>query len=291
MSIATMKRKSRRFQAPISGQGRNFSLNGGYRNQGWVGQGSRGRTLVGTVFRGATPMGSGGCCGTYSQNIVYSGGRCTNDPSIVKRSNMNTPGLINATVDHPTAVFNANCNSSCAREWVQDFSPLNHSQGSRINKVARQSARCIVEKSDAGLDNCHKDCTSASYHIGGKKIVRTMYSKNLNTRPVSSSQYQRSGLMAKENLPTPPSKQPFPMTLSHNRGTSQVNYLTAEDAKAAGALPSNWMNGETTCDKAGRAFQLPIEGQSQRIPTQTSIPNYTDEQVAQLFGQYIKKNP
>lgn len=53
MSIAALKRKSRRFQARISGQGNNgFSLQGGHRNQGWVGQGSRGRSLTGTPFRG-----------------------------------------------------------------------------------------------------------------------------------------------------------------------------------------------------------------------------------------------
>ena len=61
------------------------------------------------------------------------------------------------------------------------------------------------------------------------------------------------------------------------------------EQKAAGALPNNWMNGQTTCEKAGRAIQLPMA--SQRIPTQTSIPNYTDAQVEAMFGQYIKKTP
>ena len=39
MSLQVLKRKSRRFENRISGKDNNgFSLNGGYRNQGWVGQ-------------------------------------------------------------------------------------------------------------------------------------------------------------------------------------------------------------------------------------------------------------
>ena len=79
MSIVAMKRKSRRFKAPISGGTKGFSLNGGLRNQGWIGQTNLGRAKVGTVFRGAFPMGSGGCCGTYVINTQNSGASRTND--------------------------------------------------------------------------------------------------------------------------------------------------------------------------------------------------------------------
>ena len=47
-------------------------------------------------------------------------------------------------------------------------------------------------------------CKAASYHIGGKKIYRSFYSKDSNTRPVSSSQYIISGLYKKNNLLKPP---------------------------------------------------------------------------------------
>lgn len=44
MSIATLKKKSQVLNSSISGT-KGFSLNGGYRNQGWVGQSSVGRNI------------------------------------------------------------------------------------------------------------------------------------------------------------------------------------------------------------------------------------------------------
>ena len=212
MSIAALKRKSRRFQARISGQGNNgFSLQGGHRNQGWVGQGSRGRSLTGTPFRGGTARGAGGHYGQYPRIINDKGSCCTNDPSIVKRSTMNTHGHIDAAITYPTAVFNPSCvNGRCLQtEWVKDFSELNHSQSSRIAKVARKSGSCHCnddEAHDAGHDHCLKDCKSASYHIGGKKFVREMYAKELNYLHIGGEMYQRTGLMRKNKLPTPDTK-------------------------------------------------------------------------------------
>ena len=85
MSINVLKRKSRRFQAPISGHGKDgFSLVGGYRNIGAVGPTNLGRSVTRTPFRGPIPMGNGGCCGTYQIKIHNSGSCCTNDSSIIK---------------------------------------------------------------------------------------------------------------------------------------------------------------------------------------------------------------
>ena len=116
MSIVVLKKKSKRFLDKISGKGTTntvngiqyssgFSLNGGYRNQGWVGQGVRGRTIIKTPFRGSVPVGHGGHDGKYPQNIISGAQCCTNDPGIIKRSNMNTHGYVEATVVHPTSVF------------------------------------------------------------------------------------------------------------------------------------------------------------------------------------------
>ena len=74
MSIVILKRKSERFKLGegISGKGKKgFSLNGGHRNQGWVGQDLRGRHLSRTLYRGLAPIGHGGCCGTYTKNHVF----------------------------------------------------------------------------------------------------------------------------------------------------------------------------------------------------------------------------
>ena len=141
MSIVALKRKSRHYKARISGQGKDgFSLNGGHRNQGWVGQGVRGRSLTGTPYRGVAPMGNGGHLGRYVKKISNRSGSqcCTNDSSIIKRSTMNNMGRIDSSFIYPTSVFNNSCeHGECpVTNWVKDFSPLNHSEGSVIDRRA-----------------------------------------------------------------------------------------------------------------------------------------------------------
>jgi hypothetical protein len=446
MSIVVLKRNSRRFQAPISGRGHDgFSLVGGYRNVGAVGQTNLAKSVTRTRFRGNAPMGHGGCCGTYKISVCNSGSCCTNDPSIIKSTVKNTKGAILKQYKW--------IHSAYPRYWVKpdDSMPENYSQGIYVKKLTAQYSNCVVNKVDAGINEyCYskiietnqfyppiafsnnndkivsgnsygngkyvasasgsagityraynlfdfgstiaksnnrydgsgaytstyststtqnnipikgdywsielptpiilykfkligptagdglpkgivivgnnsafdpvssnnfgnrvgpwdvlfetddlsivdKDwgynktifinlnvglfsksysvfriivkttngfssaaleewtlyegqivpdydnkCKSASYHIGGKKYYRSFYSKDLNSRPTSCSQYVTAGLYKKNNLPTPPCLQSFPMNLSHNG--CDVNYLTPQEAIAAGALPSDWMN-------------------------------------------------
>lgn len=246
MSLVALKRKSRRFKAPISGRGtKGFSLNGGLRNQGWVGQTNLGRTNPGTPFRGAYPMGNGGCCGAYMINTQNAGGCCTNDPEVIKRSTMNTNGLLEATVEHPTGVLNAGCETACKTIWAQDTSSFGHSSGETTRKkklnAAILSLPWSVEKKDQGITKCPHDCKAASFHIGGKKYIREPYAKDLNLFSVSPGMYQQAGLMKKNWLPTPKCKQPFPIGLNHG-AHCQVNFKTPGEAKSAGALPADWMN-------------------------------------------------
>ena len=252
MSLVALKRKSRRFKAPISGRGTNgFSLNGGLRNQGWVGQTNLGRANPGTSFRGAYPMGNGGCCGSFVINTQNAGRCCSSDPSgvtIIKRSTMNTKGHIYATVKHPTSVLNAGCDASgasCKTIWVQDTSSFGHSSGETTRnkkiKTAILSLPWSVNKATSGIKSCPYDCQAASYHIGGKKYIREPYAKDLNLFSVSPGMYQQAGLMKKNWLPTPKCKEAFPIGLNHN-STCQVNFKTAEAAKTAGALAADWMD-------------------------------------------------
>jgi len=95
MSIATLKRKTAAKYNNVSVNVPQFSLNGGYRNQGWVGQTSLSRSLPSTPMRGAVARGHGGCCGTYRVTpIVESAVRSTNDPNVIKPSSINTLGLL-----------------------------------------------------------------------------------------------------------------------------------------------------------------------------------------------------
>lgn len=237
MSIVALKKKSRRFQANISGKGKDgFSLVGGYRNIGAVGPTNLAKSVTRTRFRGNAPMGHGGCCGTYKISISNSGSCCTNDPTIIKTTVKNNKGSILKQYKW--------IHSAYPNFWVKpdDSMPENYSQGIYVKNLTAQYSNCVVTKQDTGIDNCsgNLQCKAASYHIGGKKYYRAFYSKDLNVRPTSSSQYITAGLYKKNNLPTPPCLQSFPMNLSHNG--CDVNYLTPQEAINAGALPSDWMN-------------------------------------------------
>ena len=76
MSIVTLKKKARnnRRIAPISGRGTDgFSLNGGYRNVGAVGQFKLISNNTRTPFKGAEPMGNGGSGGRYYKRHEHRG--------------------------------------------------------------------------------------------------------------------------------------------------------------------------------------------------------------------------
>ena len=276
MSIHVLQRKSRRFKAPISGRGnKGFSLNGTHRNIGAVGPTNLGKSVTRTPFRGVKPMGNGGCCGRYVVNVSNSGSCCTNDDSIVKSSVKNTKGLIYSTKYFPTGqqynyqVPAGTAQCACPTIWVQDTSPLNNSQGVYISEVSSKSAACDLSKNfPVFVRSCEAaspsgfGCKAASYHIGGKKYIREVYTKSAipkpqsepgktGTRLMSQGLYMKSGLMAKNCLPTPPNKQHFPMNINHQG--CDTNYLTAQDAKNAGALPADWMAAPVESTGRGNA--------------------------------------
>ena len=66
MSIVTLKRKTQTQYNNMSvGSPNGFSLNGGYRNQGYVGQNIISRSLPKTPMKGDTMRGHGGHYGSY----------------------------------------------------------------------------------------------------------------------------------------------------------------------------------------------------------------------------------
>jgi hypothetical protein len=246
MSIHVLKLNSRRFQTPISGQKNGgFALNGTRRNIGGILKTANlGKSVTRTPFRGTEPMGNGGCCGTYKRVISNSGSCCSNDPTIVKLSTKTTSGMIDTKYKWTKSTW--------PRYTVKPLNsmPLNYTQGQYIPNIVSANTTCVIDKEvllnrieqteggNAVLKNI-KNCKAASYHIGGKKYIRKVYSKNLNPLPVSSSEYQRGFLQKKNCLPTPPCKAAFPMTLV--RTGCDTNYLTPEEAIAGGLLPENWM--------------------------------------------------
>jgi hypothetical protein len=94
MSIVALKRKTAAQYNSLSVGHTGFSINGTLRNQGYVGQDSRGRTLSRTLMNGAVARGYGGCCGKYRETeIVRSADlMCINDPNVVKPSVLGSYG-------------------------------------------------------------------------------------------------------------------------------------------------------------------------------------------------------
>ena len=196
MSIVAMKRKSRGYNNPISGQGtQGFSLNGGYRNQGWVGQTSISRPVHRTLFKGSSPVGNGGHLGQYNVSIL-GGMCCANDSSIIKSSTLNNKGHIDSTVRYPTSIYNTSCiDGPCYKDTVKLFDPLQSSQDIYINNLTDKIASCAVEKTTSGFYNCPSTTNNNnnkcfSHFIGGKKKIATPYSKNVSS--LSYGEYVRS---------------------------------------------------------------------------------------------------
>jgi len=98
MSIRTLKIKSNNLHGSShTSPGSGFSLNGGHRSQGWVGQTMLSRSLPRTPMKGNVVKGHGGCCGTYHRNPhgpIQSAVTSTNKNSVIKSTVMNTDGFL-----------------------------------------------------------------------------------------------------------------------------------------------------------------------------------------------------
>ena len=107
MSLATFKKKTRAQYHNMSvGRVGGFSLNGTRRSQGYVGQDMLGRHLQGSLMRGNTLRGHGGCCGSYPIRPIVqtlsipfptnpaNGSTASNNPKVVKKSVLDTNGHI-----------------------------------------------------------------------------------------------------------------------------------------------------------------------------------------------------
>jgi hypothetical protein len=262
MSIVTLKKKSRhnRRFAPISGRAEDgFSLNGGHRNIGAVGQFRLISNTTRTPFRGTAPMGHGGNGGAYYDKPLNSGSCCTNDNHIIKKSSKNTAGMIDTKYAWTKGTY--------PNYWVKEDDNsynLTRDQATYIRNLTQQNGNCNVdyEPTDNFIYSCSGNRNACSYYIGTKKYIRKPYAKQLNQSPISQGQYiLTGGAFKKECLPTPANKQPFPMKLNHNNytthhvlgngttssstatGASQINYMRWQDAWSAdgtGILPADW---------------------------------------------------
>jgi hypothetical protein len=233
MSIVALKRNSRRFIVPISGKdSKGFSLVGGHRNIGVVGPTNLAKSVTRTPFRGIAPMGNGGSLGSYVVSVSNSGSCCTNDAEIIKNTVKNTSGMIAEKYKW--------LNGTYPNWWVQDTSPLKHSQGAHIIKKQEETARCgVMLSTDAGTAATSCEGNKGVQWINGIPRCSRGFTKDVNVA-VSSSKYMTTGLLKKRCLPAPASKQAFPFPVN-NGDNCVTTYDTWQEAQQAGLLPANYV--------------------------------------------------
>ena len=253
MSIAVMRRKVRENHprvAPISGHlpggdgktGVNdsnvagFSINGGHRNLRGIGQvrmvGSGGWSGGG---RGAGRFGNGNSSWYFS----------VNDPKVIKRSSRGNSAMIDMK-------YRWIKGSQYPRSWHKDIPSATldvRSQSDYIKKRAGEVVRCGTWKVSAPAGSCPPGGEVCRFFVGTgalkrKRVAWKPVTKTVTERVVSQSDYVEKGLlkMGRRNclgLPEPNKYTHFPMYIRHLG--CDVNYLTWQDAVAAGALPADYV--------------------------------------------------
>jgi hypothetical protein len=261
MSIVTLKRKSDRFRnAKISSaasfpdasldRALGFSLNGTLRNTSGF------RLLSGTTrtpFRGALPRGYGTHFGQYNTSLTTNSGSAVgiNDPTVVKRSTVSDAAM-------RTLKYRWIRGGTYPRVWVKDM-PTAHvprrTQSERISALSQRVAR--FKPVNALVDGCGASTVPGPVVPGSaqceciqrialsrgsipSKRIRLVVKPNPAVRTVSQGEYMAGGRIGRrECLPTPATKQHFPFTLVHNG--CDTNYMTWQEAQAAGALPAGYI--------------------------------------------------
>lgn len=95
MSIVTLKQKTAAKYNSQSVGVPQFSINGTRRSQGYIGQTMLSRSLPRTPMKGNIPKGYGGNNGEFPINtIIQSAVISVNDPTVVKKSSINTLEMI-----------------------------------------------------------------------------------------------------------------------------------------------------------------------------------------------------
>lgn len=154
-----------------------FSLVGGYRNIGGVGNTNLAKSVTRTRFKGNIPIGNGGCCGNYTVNISNSGSCSNNNNNIIKRSVLGNKGMITTKYKwiNSKNIFKQDDNNS-----------LNKSQNVYIDKIIKSNICFLSNEKSNTILPCKK--TKCYYFIGGKKYIYLGYTKFIK-QAVDASQY------------------------------------------------------------------------------------------------------
>ena len=161
MSIVALKRKTAvKYNNMSVNRSDGFSLNGGTRSQGYIGQTSLSRSLANTPMRGNVARGHGGCCGGYENgSIVQSGVKSQNDSSVMKKSVLSTKGMlankfkyIKRPQPYSSTKPDATINKSTQGEYIASKVQSTISGSTLIS----EGGSCSSVPANSALPNCGK---------------------------------------------------------------------------------------------------------------------------------------
>ena len=244
MSIVTLKRKGQQLYT-LSGKSPNatlvvrgpgqtqpfatgggFTLNGKQRNIGYVGRNSL-NSIGGSRMKPGTTdwKGSGGCCGGYPNNPSANNQCCVKDIG-VKPSVLNTKGMLankyrwkkttipaETFTDQGFDVPSRNQIQDTYNRWVSNNSS-SYNEKHTSQQYTENLAAAVAFKNPPKDDSNIKSCSNQCYHIGGRFVPPTPYSKYLNfagngNRAIQNAIAKRASVFPKgynRPYPSAPSK-------------------------------------------------------------------------------------
>lgn len=146
MSLATLKKKTAHKYRNNSVNQPQFSINGTYRNQGYIGQTSLSRTILRTPAKGPVFHGHGSCCGTYAIHELVPSVFSTENNRVVKPSVLSSKAMIENKTQWSRRPFPF----SSTKKMSSDI----YSQSSFI-EAKRKACKGNDEGSNPSLSNCN----------------------------------------------------------------------------------------------------------------------------------------
>jgi hypothetical protein len=223
MSIATLKKKTQSKYNNNSVGFTNFSLNGSYRNQGYVGQDTLGRSLPRTLAKGNTLRGYGGCCGTFDITpSVLSAVTSTEDNRVVKSSVLDNDGMLATKyrwIRRPAPITVVKSDNNNNNTTAQDY--IKYKSTTTVNEINTCNEGVVKTKII-----CNQLCPALPKNVGGslyknkgvtitkpdtdyKSLSYGQYLLNLNKKCSDSYTYSIKNVNTK-NPPKPSQGTPLP---------------------------------------------------------------------------------
>jgi hypothetical protein len=180
MSINTLKKNAESKYFKKVSKNSSFSLTGTRRPQGYVGQTNLSRSVKRTPFtRYGGPQGHG----RIGNNLViHNSGQCVNtinDNTVIKRPTLNNKGLISTKHKWMKSTY---------PEYVVQPDSTSFESSSDYTHNLAAANTCVL---NTDVNDVEISCSAnigCSNFIGGRRVVRTMYSKQMNSSQ-SQSEY------------------------------------------------------------------------------------------------------